>query len=142
MHSCSSIHNGMTELTKHQHITSHQYEELGKSRIQRDFKDLQKLLERFEAHDPFDDNRAHLQSLSSGLIGDDSVNGDQAGDVERKIQLKLNGVAVTKASIKRSEQAKSLATMKNTVMINNQQSIHIDPAQLFTRLIVLVERCK
>jgi hypothetical protein len=32
MHSCSTIHNGMTELTKHQHITSHQHEELGKSR--------------------------------------------------------------------------------------------------------------
>ena len=130
----------MTELTKHQHITSHQHEELGKSRIQRDFNDLQKLLEWFEAHDPFDDNRAHLQSLSSGLIGDDSVNCDQAEDVGRKIQLKLNGVAVTKASIKRSEQVKSLATMKNRVRINNQQSVHIDPAQLFTRLIVLVER--
>ena len=31
----------------------------------------------FKVHDPFDKSRAYLQSLSSGLIGDDSVNCDQ-----------------------------------------------------------------
>jgi hypothetical protein len=100
------------------------------------------LFEWFEVHDPFDDNRARLQSLPSGLIGDDSVNCDQAEDVGRKIQLKLNGISVTKASIKRSEHVKSLATTKNTVRINNQQTVNIDLARLFTRLIVLVERCE
>ena len=48
MHSCAGIHHAMTPVTGHHHNTSVQHEELGKSRIRRDFDDLQKILEWFE----------------------------------------------------------------------------------------------
>ena len=45
MHPYSAIHNAMNEVTNHQHFISYQHEELGKSRINRDFNDLEKILE-------------------------------------------------------------------------------------------------
>ena len=45
MHSWGSIHNTMTATTQHYHKTSEQHEELGKSRCQRGFDDLQKMVE-------------------------------------------------------------------------------------------------
>ena len=46
---------------------------------------------------------------------------------------------VTKATIKRKVQVKPLAALKNIVRIQNQ-TVNIDPAQLFTRHIILAER--
>ena len=63
MHACSAIHNALSEMTEHKHVTSDQHEEMGKSRMQRDYSDLQKVLEWFETSNPFDVNRKHLQSL-------------------------------------------------------------------------------
>lgn len=140
MHSCADIHNAMSEFTLNKHNTSDQHEEMGKSRIQRDYQDLQKILQWFETNDPFDSNRTELQSLSTGLIADDAINCDEIEKIGSKIQSNLDGVAVVNASIKRKEQIKSLSTLKNVVRINNQ-NVSIDPALLFTRLIVIAERC-
>ena len=69
----------MTSLTEHQHTTSDQHEELGKSRIQRDFKNFQKDISNwFGSNNPFDIKRINLQSLSSGFVADESINCDNA----------------------------------------------------------------
>lgn len=140
MHSCAGIHNAMSELTRNKHSTSDQHEEMGQSRIQRDYQDLHKLFQWFETNNPFDSNRLELQSLSTGLIADDTINCDKIESVGYKIQSKLDGLAVVKASIKRKEQVKPLSDLKNVVRVNNQ-TISIDPALLFTQLIVIAERC-
>ena len=57
MHSCSALHNALSEQTGNRHLTSDQHEEMGKSRIHRDHEDLMKVLAWFETNDPFDTNR-------------------------------------------------------------------------------------
>ena len=54
MHFCSSVHNSMTSLTNHFHATSDQHQELGESRIARDYIGLNKIIDFFTAHNPFD----------------------------------------------------------------------------------------
>ena len=130
MHAYSAMHNALSEVTRHHHATSDQHEEMGKSRLSRDYHDLMKILEWFETNDPFDSNRNQLQSLSSGLIADESINCDNVEKVGHEIQAKLDNVSITKATVKRKEQVKSLASLKNIVRIHNE-NINIDPVQLF-----------
>ena len=115
----------MTSLTEHQHTTSEQHEELGKNRIQRDFRDLQKISDWFEINNPFDIKRINLQSLPLGLVSDESISCDNAEEVGRKIQMKLDGISVSKASIKPSDQIKSFWGLRNAVKINKQVSVLI-----------------
>ena len=108
--------------------------------MQGDYSDLQNVMEWFETSNPFDVvNRKHLQSLSSGLVADETINCDHVENVGHELQSKLDCIAVTKATIKRKEKVKPLAALKNIVRIQNQTA-NIDPTQLFTRLIVLAER--
>ena len=81
MHSCASIQNAMTATTQHYHKTSDQHKGLGKSRCQRDFDDLQKMLEWFDSFNPFDGTRTVLQSLPPGLVANESINCDNAEKV-------------------------------------------------------------
>ena len=74
MHYCGSIHNAMTTTTQHYHKTSEQHEELGKSRCQRDFDDIQKMLEWLDSFNPFYGTKAALQFLSLELVADESIN--------------------------------------------------------------------
>ena len=139
MHSCATIHHAMTSVTEHYHNTSDQHEELGKSRIRRDFDDLQKILEWFEVLNPFDSTRTSLQSLSSGLVADESVNCDDAEEAGMKIHAKLEQQSISKCTIKRADQVRTLGTLRNVVKVN-KQNVNIDPTKLFSRLIVLLER--
>ena len=120
--------------------TSDQHEELGKSRIHRDFEDMQKILEWLDISNPFDSTRQTLQSLSSGLVADETINCDNAEEVGMKIQSKLDQQSIYKCMIQRANQVRSLGTLRNVVKIN-KQNVNIDPTRLFTRLIVLLERC-
>ena len=129
----------MTSLTELHHITSNQHEEMGQSRIKRDYDDLQKLLALFDTCDPFDPSREQLQSLTSGIIAGADVNCDEAEDVGYKIQKKLDGVTVANAKISRADQAVTIGKPDQTVNVGNQK-FQIDPAALFMRLSVLLER--
>ena len=140
MHSSATIHNAMTLLTDHCHKTSEQHEKLGKTRIQRDFCDLQKILEQLGISNPFDSGRTDLISLYTGMIADKRINCDDVEEVSRSIQSKLDGSLFTKSTMKRADQVKAFSHLKNAVKIN-KQNIVTDPSKLFTRLIVLLERC-
>jgi len=131
MHSCAGIHNALSEITSNKHSSSDQHEEMGQT---------QKVFQWFETNNPFDSNRVELQSLSTGLIADETINCDEVENVGQRIQSQIDGLTVAKASIKRKDQVKSLASLKNAVRVNNH-TVNIDPALLFTRLIVIAERC-
>ena len=129
VYSCGSIHNAITATTQHYHKTIEQLEGLGKSRCQRDFDDLQKMLEGLDSFNPFDGTRTALQSLSLGLVADESINCDNAEEVGRAIHTKLDHVSVSKCTIKRSDQVKSLEILENVVKIKSQ-TVNIDPTRL------------
>ena len=83
MHRCAGIHDAMGNLTQQRHRSSEQHVELGSSRIKRDNSDLKRLIDWFDAHEPFDPRLPLLQSISSGItaLDEDGVNCDEAEKV-------------------------------------------------------------
>ena len=63
MHKCAAIHRSMTTLTGLNHDTSDQHIDLGSSRTNRDFHDLNNIQQWFDQHEPFDLTEEILRSL-------------------------------------------------------------------------------
>ena len=126
-------------MAKNQNKTSEQHQDLGKCRLQRDYNDLQKLINRLnhQSHNFFDSNRKNLQALDSGLIAGELITCDDAENIGRIIQQSLDNVSGT--SIKRLQQAITLASVKPSVKMGNQ-TVVIDPMVLFSRFVVLMRR--
>ena len=141
MHRCAGIHNAMGNLTGQRHRTSEQHIDLGASRIKRDNSDLKKLIAWFDTHEPFDPSQPLLRSLASGVTATDGdgINCDDAENAGFLIQEKLNNVCIEVASIKRKDQVKSLDILRPGIKIDDD-TIHIDPQILFTRLAALLQR--
>ena len=78
-------------------------------------------------------------ALDSGMIANENVNCDNAEAIGIAIQEKLNNVLLHAASIKRSEQAVTLNSLKPTLS-NGDDRVVTDPLILFSRLIVLMQR--
>ena len=116
-------------------------QDLGKCRLKSYYKDLQNLITwlSHQSHNPFDSNRTNLQVLDSGLIADQLIICDDAEDIGRIIQQKLDNVALGDASIKRLQQAITFASLKPSVKVCSQTAV-IDPMVLFSCLVVLVQR--
>ena len=72
MHKCAAVHEAMTSVTNAKHKTSEQHVELGESRSNRDYSDLNTVKAWFDQHEPFDQNETRLRSLSSGLTASQS----------------------------------------------------------------------
>ena len=98
------------------------------------------MLEWLDSFNPFDGTRTAFQSLSLGLVADESINCDNAKEVGKAIHTKLEHASVAKCTIKRSDQVKSLGILRNVVKIKIQ-TVNIDPTRLFSRLVVPLERC-
>jgi len=77
-----------TTLTGLNHHTSNQHIDLGTSRSNRDFHDLNSIQQWFDQHEPFDLTEHRLQSLSSGLIttADDCISCHKVEEIGGKIQ--------------------------------------------------------
>ena len=84
MHQCASLTAAPTALTETEHNGNNiVHVELGKSRINRDNEDLNKLIEFLDQHNPFNQSDDRLCSISSGVIAsdEDEINCDQAEKV-------------------------------------------------------------
>ena len=127
MHLCGQIHEAMTTMTDHVHTTGEQHQELGSSRIKRDFEDLQKVVEWFHVRNPFDAENTSLRFLSCGLTADDSVNCDDIELVGKQIHETLDENLFVNSSIKRKSHVKTLGSMKNVVKIS-KQSVNNNPS--------------
>ena len=79
MHAVASYHNARINLSKLKKSKA-LHNELGESRLQRDFKDLMKIKGWLDmaSYDPFDISSEKLRLLGSGLIAGDDVNCDEA----------------------------------------------------------------
>ena len=142
LHASGGYHEALCSLTKNVRNTSFQHDDFGKGRLQRDFSDLEKAVKNWlnmPSHNPFDQNRTTLQALDSGLTADEKVNCDEAEEVGKKIQKKLDGSSWTVATVKRSEKAVTLVSLKPTIRIANE-TVVVDPLVLFSRLIILMSR--
>ena len=141
MHKCAGVHDAMTTTTNLKHRTSEQHIELGTSRSKRDYEDLRKIQEWFNQYEPFNLNQPKLCSLSSGLTAadDGGVNCDQTEPAGAKIHKQLDKVSAIDASIKRSDQVRSLDHLHPGIELDKKK-VHVNPTQLFSRLIAIVQR--
>lgn len=95
----------------------------------------------FDQHEPFNLNEERLRSLSSGLTATDGdgVNCHNTEQIGANIQKQLDNVSVAEASIKRSEQVRSLDHLYPGIKVDKQK-VHINPTLLFSRLIAIAQR--
>ena len=98
-YACSLIYSAMITLTSNQTASSYHHEKLGVTRQKRDAKDLDGISSWFKIQNPFDRNRTQLQSLSTGLIADDKINCDKTESLGSSIQMKLDNLKFSEASI-------------------------------------------
>ena len=139
MHRCASVHNAMSNLTGMQHKSSEQHVEMGSSRVKRDHKDLVKLIQWFDEHNPLDMNQPSLRSLVTGITAtaDDNINCDDAEEVGNALQVKLDNVCVEDATMKTKDKVRTLESLRLGVKLEGK-TVHIDPSILFTRLTTII----
>jgi len=116
--------------------------DVGKSGIERDFKDFQKMKSFLLMYSPFrfvDNDR--LISLCSGITAgvEDAVNCDQADVIGLQIQQKWDGCLYGEITCKKADQIKPMAHLMTACSIGNE-TVVVDPIHLFHRLIIVGER--
>ena len=141
LHSCCEVRPSMRETTGTACLISEQDVELGSSCCNRDFDDLLKVYSWFQQFDPFNIKYERVRFLSSRLASKtvDQVNCDDAESVERKIQEQIDNAAVTELKVSGSQKVRNFLQLTKAVKIS-RQVVYIEPAILFIRLFVLVER--
>ena len=140
LHSCGEVEQSMREITATARLSIEQHVELGSSHCNRDFDDRTKVYSWFQQFNPFNIKDVSLRSLSSGLAAKPGhqVNCDDAESVGRKIQKQID-VAVTEVKVPRSQKVRNMLQLTKAIKISTQD-VYIDPAVLFIRLLVLMER--
>ena len=93
MHKCAGVHNAMTTITNSEHRTSEQHVDLRTSRSHRNFRDLSKIQEWFNHHEPFNLSEHKLRYLSSGLATTDG-NGINCHNTKR-LEEKFKNISTT-----------------------------------------------
>ena len=140
MHQCASMHAAISSFSGCDLASDDTYHvELGKSRVQRDFADLNKVLEWFVAHNPFHVSDGRLRSISSGVVAEDADNitCDVAEELGQTIMMDTDDKAYTDTVIRRKSQVRTLGYLNRTVKIGKNHVV-IDPDILFTRLLIVV----
>ena len=138
-HVYSLIYSAITSLTGNHTVSNHQHEKLGVTRQKRDAEDPDKISSWFKIHNPFDSNKTQLQSLSTGLIADDKINCDETGNLGCSIQMKLDNLKFSEASVKRKDRVTTLASLNNQIKVKDRMFL-VDLVQLFSRLILIMGR--
>ena len=131
----------MTSMTNVKHKTSKQHIEFLTSRSNRDFADLNTIQEWLDQHEPFTLNEPRLRSLSSGLMASDGggINCNKTEEVGVHIHRKIDNMSAVEASIKRSDQVKSLDHLHPGIKVDKQK-INIHPNHLFYHLMTIEQR--
>ena len=135
MPACGEMHNAMqtvTGLSDMDHDDKHK--DLTKARLQRDGKDMQKIIDLLEERKPFSNDNTDLHSLSSGVVADPSVNVDSAEMAGSSILESMVGKSVLKYKFSRKEQVVTLAS--SLYVSVDGEKMEIDPKHLYQRLLV------
>ena len=138
----ASMHDVMTNLTGIVTKSSEYYTDLRASRRKQDEEHGLKFTASLQERNPFGFEDENLYSLSTGIIfmtSKDSVNSEYAEELGLKIQKELDNVSLSTATIKRKNQIKTLASLLNTVNVDEVQ-VHVSTTVLFTRLAAIAKR--
>ena len=140
MHECANVHQAMFSMTGSQ-SGNQEHVELGATRVDRDRRDLDKILDYLAVNSPFMVHDSRLRSLSCGATASDGdgINCDEADVVGAEIMKGINDLKWSEIHMKKSSQVKTLICLQKQCCVGKKQ-LNIDSNTLFHRLIVLVER--
>ena len=130
---CVSVHQSMQELTNTARKSGEQNQEMGPSRVSRDWKDTKTVAVFFKDRDPYSYGNV-LCNIANGVNAHPSTNVENAKLIGSEIVKKMEGVKVAEYSFKRKDQAITLAT-KAAIKVDGE-SIQVDTQLLFQRLVV------
>ena len=112
------------------------HRDLRQARIKRDMTDIKKLLEVLVERGPFRTTTQKLVSLSTGLVGDDSVNADDAKNVGNAIITSMVGLAVAEFKFSQKDQVRNLASSTYAKTAGGER-IELDPQHLYQRILII-----
>ncbi|KAJ8672055.1 hypothetical protein QAD02_003314 [Eretmocerus hayati] len=119
-----------------QSANSEQHVELRQGRMKRDQADLEKFKFWLDQHKPFEP-RTSLISLSTGIVGDPSINCHKAFEVGRKSMKTMVGKNAANVKLSTLYKVKPLSAALNGQFISNNQSKSINVRILFQRLAIV-----
>lgn len=113
------ICSAMEEYASVYYNSNELHTELRSSRISRDSKDMDKVLDWFEAHPPFPETD-YIMSIATGLVGDDTINCHTAFTVGTKSMKEIIGCNFHEVKLKRRNRVNTLADMNCSVKIRDE----------------------
>lgn len=122
---------GVSSATTEQHIN------MRSSRVTRDNADVEKLDLWFAEHPPFPEG-TELLSISTGVVGNSTINCHLAGEIGAQMISRVVGLNSNYVKFKRNDRVLSLATVSNSIKIDSTP-IPIDPLLLFQRMCIAKE---
>ena len=135
MPACAEVHKALQDVTELSGVSaSAKHKDLTQSRLKRDAKDLQSILDYLEERQPFSMASTQLRSLESGVIADGSVNVDNAEQIGMNIIASMDGLSVSQFRFLKKNQVINLASAMYVTI--DGEKIDIDPLQLYQRLLV------
>lgn len=116
------------------HSSSHQHADSADARVYRDNQDCEKFYQWFITHDPFPRD-SNIMCISTGVIGDDSVNCYDAFNIGKDLMLQSVGKNFKDVKFERKKKVITLSSIltqksKDSEVISN-------PTLLFQRICVL-----
>ena len=120
--------------------TSEQHVDLREANRLRDNTDVSKLTEWFTLHHPLPQGH-ELMSISTGVIGNDTINCDAAVAIGTASMNKLVGKTFGEVTLHRKDRVLPLAAVNSSVKIQ-QETVPINTVQLFSRIIYGKRQCR
>ena len=133
---CAEISQSIFEIAGLSSDEEDGHREQTASRIQRDMSDTDKVLQVLLERGVFSTSSRKLVSLSTGLVGDDNVNADEAKAVGDKILESMVDQPVGSYTFSQKRRVKTLASAAY-VKTSTGERIEIDPKHLYQRLLIM-----
>jgi hypothetical protein len=133
---CAEVSHSIVEVAGLSSDEDDGHREQTSLRIQRDMSDISKVLQVLVERGVFSTSSSKLVSLSTGLVGDDNVDADDAKAVGDKILQSMIGQPVGGYTFSQKRQVKTLASAVY-VKTSAGERIEIDPRHLYQRLLIM-----
>ncbi|MCG8047094.1 MAG: hypothetical protein N0E48_15920, partial [Candidatus Thiodiazotropha endolucinida] len=137
MPSCAAMNVAMQAFCGTDFHTSTQHKEIGKSRMERDYKDTETFLSFLVERNPFREN-VLLRNIETGVTSDSSVNAYRAKDIGSNVLQAMPGNNAFDYSFKKSCQVVTQTTTPTVTL--DGETVHVDPQLLFQRLTAAAQR--
>lgn len=125
---CAEVNSAMQEFTGVNYTTSDQHKENSPSRLSRDLKDIQMILQYLIQRNPFSPDPS-LRNISNGVTAHTNVDAYEAKSVGQKLLKSMEGAKVSDFVFKKKNRTVTMDT-KSTVKIKDDE-VQVDPQLLF-----------